>query len=151
MIKVENYPNAYKEVYVILKHTNENDVRKIPKSFINQIELAMNQEYNFKLNINEPFKNQKLLRETKIILAYISLNYWATNEQRDRIKQKFKQDMIDEENKKTNYLSSELFKNKQIKREEKVINEPKNEIIKYREVNLFSKIFKKIITFFIKK
>ena len=28
MIKIENYPNTYKKVYAILKHTNEKDVKK---------------------------------------------------------------------------------------------------------------------------
>lgn len=70
MIKVENYPNAYKEVYVILENMNKNDVKKIPKSFLDIIKTEMNKKYEFKIDKNKGFKNQKILRETKVILSY---------------------------------------------------------------------------------
>jgi len=37
MIKVSNFPNAYKEVYIILKYVDSEDLKLIPKSFINML------------------------------------------------------------------------------------------------------------------
>ena len=148
MMKVENYPNAYKEVYVILENMNVNDVRKIPESFLDIVKTKMNDQYEFKLDRNKDFRKQKLLKETKIILAYISLNYWATNEQKDKIKKKFRQDIINEENKKSKYIPEELFKNRHSKMETKSIEKPKNEMIRYEKSGFFSKTFKKIKNIF---
>ena len=148
MIKVENYPNAYKEVYVILENMNKNDVKKIPKSFLDIIKTEMNKNYEFKIDKNKGFKNQKILRETKVILSYISFNYWMTEEQKSKIKEIFIQDHIDEENKKDKYIPEELFKNKRLKIEEKNAEKDKNEIIKYEKIGFFQKILKKIKNIF---
>ena len=40
MIKVENYPNAYKEVYEILKVVPKEDFDKIPTEFMQKIGRA---------------------------------------------------------------------------------------------------------------
>ena len=70
----------------------------------------MNENYNFEID-NDNFENQKLLQETKTILAYLYLNYWGTDEKKKIIKQKFKQDILqEEEKKKLQYDSNELFK-----------------------------------------
>ncbi len=148
MIKVENYPNAYKEVYVILENMNKNDVKKIPKSFLDIIKTEMNKKYEFKIDKNKDFKNQKILRETKVILSYISFNYWMTEEQKSKIKEIFIQDYIDEENKKDKYIPEELFKNKRLKIEEKNAEKDKNEIIKYEKIGFFQKILKRIKNIF---
>ena len=147
MIKVENYPNAYKEVYVILENMNENDVKKIPESFLNIIKTEMNKQYEFKIDKNKDFKNQKILRETKVILSYISFNYWMTEEQKSKIKEIFIQDYIDEENKKDKYIPEELFKNKRVKVEKENTEKNKNEIIKDEKIGLFQKILRKLKIF----
>ena len=42
MIKVENYPNAYKEVYEILKAVPKEDFDKIPTEFMQIVKKNMN-------------------------------------------------------------------------------------------------------------
>ena len=113
MIKVENFPNAYKEVYVILNNINEEDLKAIPQSFIDAVQKNMNNDYDFKLDENLDFDEQNILKETKVILAYIFLNYWATEEQKSRIMNKFRQDIINEERSKPKYNPDELFKKNQ--------------------------------------
>ena len=111
MIKIENYPNAYKEVYVILQNIEKTNLELIPKSFINMLEHNMNQKYNFELDGNEDFQNKELLQETKAILAYLYLNYWGTEEEKIRIKQKFRQEFLEkEEEKRLKYNSDDLLK-----------------------------------------
>lgn len=76
MIKVENYPNAYKEVYEILKAVPKEDFDKIPTEFMQIVKKNMNKNYDFSINLNIDFvKEQEILYETKAILAYVYLNY----------------------------------------------------------------------------
>lgn len=98
MVKSENYPNAYKEVYEILKKVPQKDLIKIPKRFIEMIEKNMNKNYEFSIDDNKDFlEEQELMTETKIVLGYIFLNYWATEEQSKNIKQKLRNDIEKEE------------------------------------------------------
>ena len=84
MIKVENYPNAYKEVYEILKAVPKEDFDKIPTEFMQIVKKNMNKNYDFSINLNIDFvKEQEILYETKAILAYVYLNYWATEDEKE--------------------------------------------------------------------
>ena len=49
MLKSENYPNAYKEIYEILKFIPQDDLNKISYKFIDMIEKNMNEEYDFSI------------------------------------------------------------------------------------------------------
>lgn len=144
MIRVENYPNAYKEVYVILKNIDKKDYDAVPQDFIAMLESNMNREYEFEVHSNEDFEKQELLQETKTILAYLYLNYWGTDEEKRIIKQKFKQDILkDEEKKREKYNTNEIFE-KEPKKEE-------NSIVEYKKENLFTKLVNKIKEFFTRK
>lgn len=88
MISREN-ANAFKEVYVILNNMESDYYEKIPKEFIKMLEENMNKEYDFKLNNINNFEEEKILRETKKILGYIFINFWATPIQRKVIEKKF--------------------------------------------------------------
>lgn len=44
----------------------------------------MNKNYDFSINLNIDFvKEQEILYETKAILAYVYLNYWATEDEKE--------------------------------------------------------------------
>ena len=150
MIKVENYPNAYKEVYVILNNMSEEEVNKIPKDFMDMIKNNMDNDYEFEVYDDIPFEEQSVLHETKAILAYIFMNFWGTEEQKSKIKAKFKQDLIEEENAKGSYNPDELFKNREkiienIEDEEGSVEKTENvQLIEYKEKNIFTKIMESI-------
>ena len=158
MIKVENYPNAYKEVYVILENMSKEDFDKIPKSFIDMIKKKMNNEYDFKMDESKSFLEQELLNETRVILAYICINFWSNKEQKEKIENKFKYDIIEWEENKEEYNPDELFSSKKSNQEEKDNNEINNnnldnnnakeekQIAKYKKTG-----FIKTIISFIKK
>ena len=141
MLKAENYPNACKEIYVILKNMKKEDINKIPKSFINMIKTNMNDEYEFEINNSFEFEKINLLRETKAILAYIFLNYLGNKKQNEIINKKFENDSKNKEQ--TKYNSYDLFKNK-INSENLQKNNKQKEIIKYEKENLFIKIINKL-------
>lgn len=134
------YAKAYTELYEILKNISENDLNKIPNEILMILEEKRDKGYEFKLQENIEFENQELLRETKILLAILYRDYWATKEEKERITQKWKGDIIkSEEKKKIKY--DELFKNKK----EHII-EQKNDNNLPVEVKK-EKLFKKIISF----
>ena len=63
MIKVENYPNAYREVYEILKLVPKEDLNKIPVEFLQIVKKNMNKNYDFSINLNIDFvKEQEILK-----------------------------------------------------------------------------------------
>ena len=146
MIKVENYPNAYKEVYVILNNMEESTVKSIPQDFMDMIKTKMNADYQFELQPDVDFQNQDLLRETKAILSYIFINYWATDEQKNRIDEVFKQDLKKEEVVKEQYNSEDIFKNiraEEKNKEETQLSENKKENIIRKLINKLKNLFKR--------
>lgn len=166
MIKEENYPNAYKEVYVILQEMSKEDRNKIPNSLIEMIENKMNNLYDFKLDPDKTFEEQNLLRETEAILTYIFINYWSTDGQKEEIRQKFRNEILEEENKKGQFDYKSLFRNKkqekiQTNQEEidadSVKNDEENkdnnelQLIEYNEPSMISLIIDVIKSFFKRK
>ena len=151
MVKVENYPNAYKEVYVILKHLGSEDLKAIPGSFVQMIEKNMNPNYNFELDEGKEFEQQELLQETRVILAYIFMNYWSTAEQKARIQQKFRHDILVEERNRPQYNPNELFNREEPKTGQAETQKVENtQMVQYKE-NIFSRLLHKIKNFFRKQ
>ena len=143
MIKIENYPNAYKEVYVILNYINKEDLKKIPQSFIDMIQRKMNKDYKFKLDTSIDFEEQNLLKETKVILGYIFLNYWGTKEQKETIEKKFRKDIAKKEEQKIKYNRDELFQNNNFIRLSRNVNQNENvKMMEYKKNILKQFIYK---------
>ena len=126
---------AYTEVFEILKYMPEEEKNKIPKDIIEYYMNNRDISYNFKIDTKKTFEEQILLEKTKIVLAILFRDYWATEEQRDKIKRKEQYDMyILELNKKQKYNSDNIFKRK----EEKKIDESMA-LVEYKKQNLFDK------------
>ncbi len=148
MIKIENYPNAYKEVYVILNYINKGDLEKIPQTFIDMLKRKMNKDYEFKLDTSIDFEEQNLLKETKVILGYIFLNYWGTKEQKLTIEQKFRNDIAKKEEQKIKNNRDELFlNNKSTKLSPRANQNEEVKIIEYKKdiIKQFIDKLKKIL------
>ena len=112
------HAKAYREVYEILKKVPEEDFKKIPKEVLLMLQIKMDKEYKYKLVNDLDFEKQKMLRETKILLAIIYRDFWATECERDRINKKVNYDVKKcEENKKEKYSPDDIFKNAKRKKE----------------------------------
>ena len=148
MIKVENYPNAYKEVYEILKYVPKEDLKRVPKKFMDMLEEKMNKNYKFSIDTSKDFiEEQELMIETRTILAYIFLNYWATEIQKEKVNIKFKKDIEDAEKQKRDLYKVDILKNKkQLK--ENIGKEQENAMVIYKKENFITKIFNTIKKFF---
>ena len=113
MIKKENLPKAYTEVLEILNNISKEEYKKVPKELIELYELKKDKQYKFEITYFEDFENQKILDETKAILAVLFRDYWATEKQREKIilNEKY-QINIQEEQKRKEYNPDEIFRNK---------------------------------------
>lgn len=109
----DNYAKAYREVIEILKYIPEESVNKIPKEIRKIFEEKQSKSYNFQIDIEKPFEEQKLLTETRAILANLYRDYLATPSQKEKIiaKEKIEKEKEDDEKRKK-YNIDNLFKNK---------------------------------------
>lgn len=79
------YANAYSEVLEILKYISKEQYNKIPNELIKVYEENSNKNYYFKYNPEKTLEEQKILKITKIIIAILFRDYWATDEQKEKI------------------------------------------------------------------
>lgn len=149
MINIE-YANAYSEVLEILKYISKEDYEKIPISKIQLFETNQNKEYIFEYNPNKTLEEQNVSKKAKAIIAILFRDYWATNEQKNKIikKQTYDRQLL-EKQKKGLYDIENIFKKKSLESEIE-IKEKATEMVVYRE-NIFKKIFNKLINFIRRK
>ena len=148
----DNYSKAYKEIVEILKYVPEENVNKIPKEMRDMFEAEQLKTYNFQIDTEKHFEEQELLEETKAILPNIFRDYWASPEQKEKIKTKQQHDMqIIEEEKRKKYNPDSIFKDKQSIVIENIApenNEQHTEMIEYKEQKWYQKIFNLIKNLF---
>lgn len=152
----DNYPKAYKEVIEVLNYVPKESIDKLPQTMIDTFKTKMDNDYDFKIDINKSFEEQNLLEETKAIFANIFRDYWATAYQKERIEAKEKYDRQKSENeKKEKYNPTNIFKNKELIEHAKLIslNESNNfernlpveikvEKFYYKLIEFIKKLFK---------
>lgn len=66
---------ALAEVYAYLNFVGPRYLKKIPKEFIQLIRSKMDKKYYYHLPIIDMIANDTLMRETKVIIAYIECKY----------------------------------------------------------------------------
>ena len=115
---------------------------------MDMLEEKMNKDYKFSIDTSKDFiEEQELMLETRTILAYIFLNYWATEIQKEKVNIKFKKDIEDAEKQKRDLYNVDIFKNKkQLK--ENIGKEQENAMVIYKKENFITKIFNTIKKFF---
>ncbi len=150
------YSEAAVEVLDILNYTNQEDVRKIPQSFIKFLTEIANKNYKANFNHNGPISGLNLRKQTRELLGFIYITWWCNDKERNNYK-----NIIHSNNPKTqkiakinNYDIDDIFKNK---KETKIntitenVNEKETSIIEYKKEGLVKKCLNKILSFFINK
>ena len=149
MIITQAYKNAFTEVYTILNFIEDEDYNKIPKNIICVIEENRNQDYEYEMNEELDIFNQPMLPETKAILFNFFRDYWATEEQKEKIKimQREERQKI-EEKKRIEYGEYNVFKNHNttIKNQNEDAN--KTALVESKKENIFIKILNRIKAMF---
>lgn len=146
------YANAYTEVLDILKYISKEDYEKIPKSKIKVFEENCNKNYNFTYDENKTLDEQNVFEITKVIIAILFRDYWATKEQRYIIIKK-QQEIKDQKQKE---LMAKFEQNKNISEKDlKKVNVASDldididyargtNLETYKEENIFKRIISKV-------
>jgi hypothetical protein len=139
MVDIE-YANAYTEVLEILKYLISEDYEKIPKEKIEVFETYANKDYSFNYDPDKTLQEQNVSKTARTIIGILFRDYWASEEQREKIIKFQQQERIRiEKEKQERYKSEDIFKNN-------------NEIQPTEEVALVEikeeKWYDKVFTFF---
>lgn len=142
----EIYKNSFKEVYDILKNTDQELLDKIPSKFMDFIKDNMNTDYQTNIKTDLEIDKQTLLKETESILSLIYRSYWATDEEKQNFKLKDNEELLKaEELKKSQYKDiDEIFQKR------KSLNNVTldNNLMVIKKENFIKKIFNKILSIF---
>ena len=144
----KNYYKAYKEVLEILKYMSDEDVNKVPKDMILTFETKQDKNHIFEVDTKKTIEEQNLLEETKDILANIFRDYWATEEQKQKIiaRENFEREKLELE-KREKYNPDKIFEKKEeIKETYKVVDNEltlvENKSFGEKVKDFFKKIFR---------
>lgn len=80
-----DYQIAYMEVLEILKHIPVNDYKKIPEERLRLFEKYAKKDINFHYNASQTLSEQNVSEKAKILIAILFRDYWANDEQRQKI------------------------------------------------------------------
>ena len=130
---------AYAEIDEILNLLEDEYRESVPEKVRDFFREERMPNYTPKIEIEKPLTEQKLKRETMVLLAILYINYWCDN---DEEKQRFIDEMAKNEKEKREleekYNPDKLFNNRT--KEDNVIEQVKNvEMIQYRG-NIFKKL-----------
>ena len=145
---MENTINqSYSEVYDIIEHLDKKLYNKIPAKFIKMLKENMDNNYNVEIDYNKSINEQKLLKDTKIILSIIYRDYLCSEEKKKELIEKDKADLVRYENEiRERYNPDKIFKNRIQENNTEKTKENITAMVEYKE-NIFLKIiefFKKI-------
>ena len=143
------YSEAAVEVLDILKHTREEDVKKIPKKFIEFLEENKSQTYIANLDYTKTISEMKLKSKTQALLGLIYLKYWANEEERVAFEKRVKENEIKYQEKlRQKYNIDNLFNNKKTAvypeniKEETQLQVLQKETLLQRIINKIKSIFR---------
>ncbi len=106
-----SYSEAAVEVLDILNHTKNEDVNKIPKSFIEFLKRNSSKEYKSKIDHTKPIKDMELKPKTEAILGLIYMKYWANKDKRSEFENKLnRREKEYQEELRKKYNTENLFK-----------------------------------------
>ena len=132
------YARAYTEVLEIIKYFPEEEYTKIPEEKIEFYKNNMDKDYDFTINPEIDLSEQNISKEANAIIVNLFTNYFATEEQKVKIKEILDLNQKkEEEEKREKYNQDNIFKNKNTKAQ--IINQeiPQNStntaLIEYKE------------------
>lgn len=102
---------AYSEVNSFLEILDKEMYNKIPKKLRNYFKREMDKNYLPKINPNIPIKNQNLKRKTIAIISGLNLQYWCSEEKRQKLLKMYSDNEKKYQEKlREKYNSNNLFK-----------------------------------------
>lgn len=141
----EVYTEAFTEVDEILKHIDVNLLEKIPQQLRELIKETKSDTYKFEYNKNVGIDKQQIKPQTKAIISLLYRNYWCTPEEKARLIQEEREELIRiEKEKAEKYKVDNIFKTKE---QEQIKEEPQQLLVIEKE-SFWTKIINKIKKWF---
>lgn len=150
MVDIE-HANAYSEILEILKYLTPEDYEKIPKEKIEVFETNANRDYTFNYDPDKTLQEQNVSKTARIIIGILFRDYWATEEQRDKIIKFQQQERIKIEKEKKKKYNVDIFKKEDIKKQDTVnenITNDNNLPMEVKQERFYEKIIKFIKRYF---
>lgn len=151
----DNYAKACTEVLMLIPYIDKQYSKKISSNFISLMKEISDKEYTPDISINKKLKEQKLLKETRAILALIYRDYICTKEEREilLLQEKEESEIIEKEKQEKYNIDFEKIAEKRREKSiiEKVQTESQNALIEVQEEKWYKKIISKILNFFKRK
>lgn len=82
--------NTYSEVFEVLSNMDKSIVMKIPLEILEIIKNNRNLDYVSKIDKNDLFNLNNLSEDAINVLAWLDVNYWITDEKKEKIKEYLK-------------------------------------------------------------
>lgn len=109
----EDYAKAYTELLEIIKYFSKESLEKLPKENIKMYNLEKDKDYNFKYNEELELDEQNVSKLTIILLANLYIQYLASEEERNKIKERDKKELeLLEKQKREMYNPDNIFENR---------------------------------------
>ena len=147
---MNNYGDAFTEVYEIISYLNDEEYNKIPKEVVDAIYENRNKEYEYWLDEIIPLEDQEMLPETKAILFNLFRDYLSYPWQKEKIiKMQREERLRKEEIKRKKYNSDNIFKNQSNKNKKQsyIENEKEKNLVDSNKENFIQKIINKLRKF----
>lgn len=140
------YEVAATEVLEIINHLNTNERNKIPKDFIEFLQIKSNDSYKEKIDFFTLTKGTKLKPETRSLLAIVYRDYLCDEEEKkefDKVLEENEKKYLEEQRKK--YNPDDLFKKEERKNEiDKIENSEVKDLEEVKKQGFLKKIIGKI-------
>ncbi len=142
---MSNINQALSEVYIILRYSDSNLINKIPLKFISMVNKFKDPSYKIQIDENKSLNEQKLLPETRQILALIYRDYLCDEKERE--------ELIKKNNKKIEEMNNTYDIKNVFEKRSNNIKEINNEeqLIVVKQEKWYDKIFKFFKNIFRKK
>lgn len=127
------------EVNEVLKNFDQDEVKKIPKTFLDFLEVNSNPDYKTNLDFSQPLLTCGLRPQSVVLLTLIYNEFWCNKSQRDELKEILKENSIKERQKYDRLFSrsGDIFESPNNKKVKNVVEKELVKSIKADEVNIF--------------
>ncbi len=146
------YEKAYTEVLEIISHFSNEEYSKIPEEKINFYKQNQDKNYKYSIDPEKDLSKQYISEEANAILVSLFRDYFATERQKEVLKNLLNQNQAKLEEKKREKYSTDVFKKEEIQKREEDIKKKEeylqdNQLIQYKQTffSKFIEFIKKII------
>lgn len=135
---------VYSEVYEILNILGNDYINKLPERLYENICNERDKNSVKEFDVNKSINEQGINKNTLEFIAYLNLQYWCNEEQKQQLLKQYKEnDEKFEQELRKKYNPDKIFENK-----EEEFNKDNVQLEKFERQNLFRKLWNKIIGLF---